>query len=381
MHANPPLLLIAGAGGATGSTVAAAIAAMKEDPGKMLPWLTTSHWFKDRDLLRGMELAGWDVTPRTLGQAIEYHGVLPPEKYLSCLEHLGKFPIRCAPGNDLPLHKQVEHLIRDIQDFKGLCPDTHPVLVNLLPASRVMDLQDFKAFDEIYSQAHVLNFPDLAYVLAAISTGTPIVNFTSNYLEMPLISQEAITAGIPLCGRDGKTGQTYLKVVLASALKARGLRVDGWYSLNILGNEDGRNLADPDKAAGKISNKTELLEDILGYKVGRQYGAPSHKVTIDYYPPRGDCKEAWDVIDFTGLFGMPMSLRLNLQARDSILAGPMIIDLAWWMVVVHMAKRPGLVPELGFYFKKPTGDNPPITFQDQLAALQSLENDCREILH
>ena len=110
-------------------------------------------------------------------------------------------------------------------------------------------------------------------------------------------------------------------------------------------------------------------------------GRPRHKVTIDYYPPRGDCKEAWDVIDFTGLFGMPMSLRLNLQARDSILAAPMIIDLAWWMVAVHMAKRPGLVPELGFYFKKPTGPHPPVTFQDQVLALQSLENDCREIIH
>ncbi len=380
MHSNPPLLLIAGAAGATGSTVAAAIAVMKEAPEKVLPWLTTGHWFKDLDPLTGLELAGWDVAPRTLKQAIEYHGVLPPEKYLPCLEHLGTFPIRQAPGNDLPLHKQVEHLIRDIHDFKGLFPDTHPVLVNLLPASRVMDLQEFQSLDEIYSQADARDFPDLAYVLAAISTGTPIVNFTSNYLELPMIAQEAIKAGVPLCGRDGKTGQTYLKMVLASALKARGLQVDGWYSLNILGNEDGRNLADPDKAAGKIANKTDLLEDILGYRVGHHYGAPSHKVVIDYYPPRGDCKEAWDVIDFTGLFGMPMSLRLNLQARDSILAGPMIIDLAWWMVAVHKAKRPGLVPELGFYFKKPAGPNPPVTFQEQLSALHHLENDCREII-
>jgi myo-inositol-1-phosphate synthase len=380
LRANPPLLLIAGAAGATGSTVAAAIAAMKEAPDKMLPWLTTSHWFKDRDPLKGMELAGWDVIPRSLQQAMEYHGVLPPEKYLPCLEHLGRFPIRHAPGNDLPLHKQVEHLIRDIRDFKGLFPYTHPVLVNLLPASRVMDLQEFNALDELYSQTDALTLPDLAYVLAAISTGTPVVNFTSNPIELPLIAQEALKAGVPLCGRDGKTGQTYLKVVLASALKARGLQVDGWYSLNILGNDDGRNLADPHKAAGKILNKTELLEDILGYRVGHQHGAPCHKVVIDYYPPRGDCKEAWDVIDFTGLFGMPMSLRLNLQARDSILAAPMIIDLAWWMVAVHMAKRPGLVPELGFYFKKPAGPHPPVTFQDQLSALQSLEHACREII-
>ena len=168
MHSNPPLLLIAGAAGATGSTVAAAIAVMKEAPEKVLPWLTTSHWFKDLDPLTGLELAGWDVIPRTLKQAIEYHGVLPPEKYLPCLEHLGKFPVRQAPGNDLALHKQVEHLIRDIHDFKGLFPDTHPVLVNLLPASRVMDLQEFQSLDEIYSQADARDLYSCTYRLAHI---------------------------------------------------------------------------------------------------------------------------------------------------------------------------------------------------------------------
>ena len=93
--------------------------------------------------------------------------------------------------------------------------------------------------------------------------------------------------------------------------------------MNILGNQDGQNLADPDKAAMKLANKTELLEEILGYPVGERYGVSSHKVRIDYYPPRGDAKEAWDVIDFLGLFGLPMSLRINLLARDSVLAAPL----------------------------------------------------------
>ena len=148
--------------------------------------------------------------------------------------------------------------------------------------------------------------------------------------------------------------------------------------MNILGNEDGKNLADPRRAAGKLANKTEVLEEILGYPVGGRYGASSHKVVIDYYPPRGDSKEAWDVIDFSGLFGLPMSLRLNLQARDSILAAPLVIDLARWMVFLQMAGRSGLVPELGFYFKKPLGPNPPLSFQDQLAQLGQLELFCRE---
>jgi len=101
-------------------------------------------------------------------------------------------------------------------------------------------------------------------------------------------------------------------------------------------------------------------------------------VVIDYYPPRGDSKEAWDVIDFAGLFGLPMSLRLNLQARDSILAAPLVIDLARWMVSLQMAGRSGLVAELGFYLKKPLGINPPLSFQDQLAQLGQLALFCRE---
>lgn len=165
-------------------------------------------------------------------------------------------------------------------------------------------------------------------------------------------------------------------MVLASALKARCLHVDGWYSLNILGNADGKNLMDPERAAGKVANKTQLLDDILGYPVGKKYGEPCHKVHIDYYPPRGDAKEAWDVIDFQGMFGLPMSIRLNLQGRDSILAAPLILDLSRWMAVLKWVGRSGLIPELGFYFKKPLGKNPPVNFQDQVHGLRELEKEC-----
>ena len=132
----------------------------------------------------------------------------------------------------------------------------------------------------------------------------------------------------------------------------------------------------PERAAGKLANKTEILDEILGYKVGERYGVPTHKVQIDYYPPRGDAKEAWDVIDFLGLFGLPMSIRLNLQGRDSVLAVPLVLDLVRWMVVLQMAARSGPIPELGFFFKHPVGDNPPVTFHDQLAELSELEQEC-----
>jgi myo-inositol-1-phosphate synthase len=135
---------------------------------------------------------------------------------------------------------------------------------------------------------------------------------------------------------------------------------------------------DPERAAGKVANKTDLLDDILGYPVGQQYNTTSHKVHIDYYPPRGDAKEAWDVIDFQGMFNLPMSIRLNFQARDSILAAPMVLDLARWMAALKMAGRSGLIPELAFYFKKPLGQNPPLSFQSQMAGLRNLEMECDE---
>ena len=124
--------------------------------------------------------------------------------------------------------------------------------------------------------------------------------------------------------------------------------MDGWYSTNILGNADGRNLMDPERAASKLSNKTKILDELLGYQVGERHDTPTHKVRIDYYPPRGDAKEAWDVIDILGLFDLPMSIRVNLQARDSILAAPMVLDLAQWMCSVQKLGRSGNVPELAF---------------------------------
>jgi myo-inositol-1-phosphate synthase len=288
--------------------------------------------------------------------------------------------VRTPPSDSLDLKGRVEQLTQDIQEFRALYPNTRAVLVNLLPAAVTEDMHRFQSLSQLYSEFDPTNLPDLSYAIAAILAGVPVVNFTPNEVEIPVVINEAVKRGVPLSGRDGKTGQTYLKVVLASALKARNLFVDGWYSLNILGNQDGKNLMDPKRAAGKLSNKTEILDEILGYPVGERYGAPSHQVKIDYYPPRGDAKEAWDVIDFLGLFGLPMSIRLNLQGRDSVLATPLVLDLARWMVVLQRAGRSGPIPELAFYYKQPVGDDSPATFQDQLFRLRELALDCEKIL-
>ncbi len=372
----PLLILIAGAKGAVASTLAVAAQMLRKAPASVLDSLTTAGRFQGLLQPEAVYTAGWDVMAGPLSAAVTHHGVLPTE-IRDCLRaELDQVPLCTPPPAGAPIEDQIRRLLTDIQTFRAAYPDARPVLVNLLPACQSTGLADCQDPDEGALTCAAAKCPDLVFGLAAVRAGVPVVNFTPNELEIPRVVAEARERGVPICGRDGKTGQTFFKVVLASAFKARRLRVDGWYSLNILGNADGANLMDPCRAAGKYSNKTQLLDEILEYPVGEAYGVPTHKVHIDYYPPRGDAKEAWDVIDFKGLFGLPMSLRLNLQGRDSILAAPMALDLARWMTALQAAGRSGLVPELGFYFKKAVGPNAPVTFQDQLQALDGLAREC-----
>ncbi|HIJ21029.1 MAG TPA: hypothetical protein HPP58_08280, partial [Deltaproteobacteria bacterium] len=219
--------------------------------------------------------------------------VLPEGVWRSYESRLAQIPVFDAPDVALCISDQVKQLQADIQRCRERYPNARPVMVNLLPAA--CDLTDFSRYkdvDDLMGENGAGILPDLSYVVAAIDAGIPVINFTPNTVELPGICDLAVARGVPIAGRDGKTGQTYFKVVLASALKARGLYVDGWYSLNILGNADGLNLMNPDHACGKLDNKTRLLDDILGYPVGERYGQSAHKVHIDYYPPRGDAKEA-----------------------------------------------------------------------------------------
>ena len=375
---NSLLLLVAGAKGAVASTLAVALAAMRRDPASVLPSLTTGNIFADLGPLTATRLAGWDTSEEDYAAAIRRHGVLPEEIWQPHSDDLEQFTVLKAPDSAAGFQAKVDRLIRDIEELKSHHPGSRMVFVDLLPSAASHDLSSCQTLSQLFDKADAGTIPDLAYAAAAVKSGVSVVNFTPNSIEIPAVIDEAVKKGLPVAGRDGKTGQTYLKVVLASALKARNLLVDGWYSLNILGNADGANLNDPERAAAKLSNKTNLLDDILEYEVGRQYGAPSHKVHIDYYPPRGDAKEAWDAIDFSGLFGLPMSIRLNLLGRDSILAAPLALDMARWVAALQMAGRSGLIPELGFYFKKPVGDSPPLTFQDQVASLKKLAKECEE---
>ena len=373
---RPLLLLIAGVKGAIGSTMVLASHIMRRQPEMITPYLTTTALWSEGGAAAPVRVAGWDVSQQSLSKTLALHRVVPESLWRQDRDLLDDIQLAPAPKAGLSVSAQVDQLLEDIDVFRKTWPDAQPVMIDLLPACSECGLATGDAIDKMDGG----RFPDLAYARAAIAAGLPVVNFTPNDLGDPALLESAAEKGLPLVGRDGKTGQTYFKVVLASALKARQLRVDGWYSLNILGNADGRNLMDPDCARGKLANKTELLDDVLGYRVGEAYGESAHKVHIDYYPPRGDAKEAWDVIDIKGLFGLPMSIRVNLQGRDSILAAPMALDLARWVLLLQAAGRGGAVPELGFFFKKPEGETPATTYEDQLRALKKLEAFCREKL-
>lgn len=371
-----PLLLIAGAKGAIASTLAVAVAVLRQEPESIRPALMTADQFPCLSPLQEVYWAGWDKQTGSLIQSIQAQGIVPEPIWKPHVDRIAEMPVRPAPSLDLSLEEQVRVLESDIHHFKERFPQTQPVLINLLPSAPQSNCHCHNSLEQMLSELDPEICPDMAYLIAAVRCEIPVVNFTPNDIESPAVLEEAQKRNVPIAGRDGKTGQTYFKMVLASAFKARSLTIDGWYSLNILGNEDGKNLMDPQRAACKMANKTEVLEEILGYPVGARYGASSHKVHIDYYPPRGDAKEAWDAIDFSGLFGLPMSLRLNLLGRDSVLAAPMVLDLARWMAALKCAGFAGAVPQLGFFFKRPIGENTAVTFQDQVLSLERLAQEC-----
>jgi myo-inositol-1-phosphate synthase len=370
------LILAAGAKGAIGSTLAAAVCSLNQGEKIVGDYLATQDRFERLGISSFFNFAGWDKNPISLRDAVNASGVVPKDISLDYRENLLTIGIKPPPDENMDLKSKVLHLMTDIREFRMNFPDDIPVLVNLLPACSEHGLASVSSLESLYEAKASRNIPDLAYVLAGVLSGVPVINFTPNEVELPVVLEEARRQQVPVAGRDGKTGQTYFKMVLASALKARKLRVDGWYSLNILGNADGKNLMEPGNVAGKLKNKTDFLDDVLGYRVGKDYDAPSHKVHIDYYPPRGDAKEAWDVIDFTGIFNMPMSMRLNLQGRDSILAAPLVLDLSRWMAALFRVGRSGPVAELAFYFKKPVGPVSGVTFEEQVRALNLLDREC-----
>ena len=312
-------------------------------------------------------LGGWDLDGSDLRKAAEQHGVLDSRQLDvvgPALSAITPWPAaadadfcRNVTGANTVVAEgrraQADAVQGDLRRFREEQSLDGLVLINLASTERWPDpaspaLQTPEAFEAGLDADDAAITPAMVYAYAAIREGVGYGNFTPSLgADVPALVTMAEQAGVPVAGKDGKTGQTMMKTVLAPAFRSRALRVEGWYSTNILGNRDGLALDDPSSLASKLSTKGKVLDSILGYEV------EDHVVRIDYYRPRGDQKEAWDAIDLVGFLGQRMQIKVDFQCRDSILAAPLAVEIARLLDLAQQRGEGGVQRHLGWFFKAP----------------------------
>jgi myo-inositol-1-phosphate synthase len=215
--------------------------------------------------------------------------------------------------------------------------------------------QSLEAFERAMEANDPSIAPSMIYAWAALKEGVPYANGAPNLsVDFPALHELAAANRVPVCGKDFKTGQTLIKTIIAPGLKARMIGLRGWFSTNILGNRDGEVLDDPESFKTKEESKLGVLQHILQPEMYPElYGDIYHKVRINYYPPRGDNKEGWDNLDIFGWMGYPMQIKIDFLCRDSILAAPIVLDLALFLDLASRAGMAGIQEWLSFYFKSP----------------------------
>jgi myo-inositol-1-phosphate synthase len=278
------------------------------------------------------------------------------------------------------LRERAEALVEDIRGFMERNGCARAVMVWTGSTETYAEVGpahlDPKAFEKALDGNDPTVAPSMVYAWAAIQAGVPFLNGAPNLsADIPALRQLAQEKGVVTAGKDFKTGQTLVKTTIAPMLRARLLGLDGWFSTNILGNRDGEVLDDAASFKTKEVSKKSVLDSILSpVEHPELYAQIDHKVTIHYYPPRGDNKEGWDAIDIFGWLGYPMQIKVNFQCRDSILAAPIVLDLALLGDLAQRAGERGPQEWLSFFFKSPVTlpGRPPVhdLFQQQ-ALLQT----------
>lgn len=368
-------LAIIGLGGAVGTTIVAGIELITKGlvGTEGLPLSGLNESVSD-DLIGYQDIifGGWDLNSANLAEAAFEHDVLTHKQFVAVENELSKVHPWRAVGDENFLsniegqntvrsssHREtIDEIRQDLRNFKEKCDEA--VVINLASTEKLVDesseifssLEDFeKSLDEDSREIS----PAMLYAYAAISENVPYGNFTPSVsADIPALIEFAEKQNVPIAGKDGKTGQTFIKTVLAPALRSRALKIDGWYSTNILGNRDGLALSNEDSLASKIKTKASVLRSILGYEV------EDHIVDIRYYKPRGDNKEAWDSIDVTGFLGQSMQLKVNFLCKDSILAAPLAIEITRCLELAKRLGSSGIQEQLSVFFKLPmTKHNPP----------------------
>ncbi len=399
--------------GAVSTTFVAGVEAIKRDISKPIGSLTqmgTIRLGKRTDkripLIRDfVPLAGlddlvfgaWDIFEENAYDAAMNAGVLDKDLLNQVSEQLSSLKpmkavfdnryVKRLDGKNVKTGKNkmdlAEQLIAEMAEFKT--KNNCDRLVIVWAASTEIYLQpseihaSLEAFEKaLYDDADDIA-PSMIYAYAAIKSGIPFANGAPNLtVDIPALTELAEREGVPICGKDFKTGQTLMKTILAPGLKSRMLGLAGWYSTNILGNRDGEVLDDPESFKTKEESKLSVLEQILQPDVYPDlYDGFSHVVRINYYPPRGDNKEGWDNIDIVGWLGYPMQIKIDFLCRDSILAAPLVLDLALFMDLAHRAGFKGIQEWLSFYFKAPQTAPGLYPEHDLFIQLKKLKNTLR----
>jgi myo-inositol-1-phosphate synthase len=347
--------------------------------------------------LEQIEFGGWDIFPDNAYQSAVHAEVLNSKHLDPIRQELERikpmkgvfYPeyVRRLNGTHVKVGKSkaemVEQVREDIRKFIKQRECSRAVAVwcgsteVYLPPGEIH--QTVKSFEAGLAKSDSSITNSQIYAWACIQEGVPFANGAPNFtVDFPAAWQLAKQHAVPLAGKDFKTGQTLMKTVIAPGFKARMLGIRGWFSTNILGNRDGEVLDDPESFKSKEISKLGVLEYILQPKIYKElYGNLFHKIRIEYYPPRGDAKEGWDNIDLFGWLGYPMQLKINFLCRDSILAAPIVLDLALLMDFAHRAGFSGTQEWLSFFFKSPMTAPNLYPEHDLFIQLMKLKNTLR----
>jgi myo-inositol-1-phosphate synthase len=323
--------------------------------------------------LEDIVFGGWDVYSDNVFEAAMNAKVLEPMMLHAVKPELEKIqPMKAVFDRSWASNLDGTHIkeaatkadlakmvMDDIENFREANDCSRVVIVWCGSTERYFEASEVHETIENFEEGLKNNDPHISpsmiYAYAAIKLGVPFMNGAPNLTcDIPALIEFAKQTGTPIGGKDFKTGQTLMKTILAPGLAARALGIKGWFSSNILGNRDGYVLDHPDNFKTKEVSKLSVLEDILQPDMNPElYGEIYHKVRINYYPPHGDNKESWDNIDIFGWLGYSMQIKINFLCRDSILAAPIVLDLALFSDLAKRAGMSGIQEWLSFYFKSP----------------------------